>query len=206
MKIETISVGALQANCFVVWGEEQQAIVIDPGADAQLILSTLDSHNLTVALYVLTHGHVDHISALAELCEERNAPTAMHAADHEWAFEESNRLPPIHSSPRRPSSEIRHLEDGQECEDAGLKYQVLHTPGHSPGSICLHFPDANCVFTGDTLFEGSVGRTDFPGGDSETLMRSLKRLLILPDDTVIYPGHGPATDLAIEKRTNYFLQ
>ncbi len=205
MNIETIVVGAFQANCFVVWGEAKQAIIIDPGDDSECILNFLQECKLSVAAYMLTHGHMDHISSLAALHEALPAPIGLHPRDLAWAFTEVNNMPP-YGVPTKPAQIERALEDGQSWQDGGLTYQVIETPGHTPGGICFHFPDQNALFVGDTLFAGSVGRTDFPGGNSRALKQSLQRLRLLDDDLTVYPGHGPTTTMGIEKQTNFFMQ
>lgn len=206
MQIETIVVGEFQVNCFVVVGEANEAIIIDPGKDADMISSFIRQNGLSVSAYLLTHGHVDHVSAIADLQDEFPAPVALHGEDIKWAFTETNEAPPFYAPPRAPSEISRVLTDGQELTDAGLTYKVLSTPGHTPGSVCFHFVDQGILITGDTLFAGSVGRTDLPGGNSRVLSESLKKLAALPDTLKVFPGHGPASDIATEKRTNYFMQ
>jgi glyoxylase-like metal-dependent hydrolase (beta-lactamase superfamily II) len=206
MHIETIVVGEFQVNCFVVWGQSDKALVIDPGSDAELILQFLKQKKLTVAAYLVTHGHMDHICGLADLYSARPAPIGISEDDLEWSFSNANQMPPYYGVPKRPAEIARLLKDGQEWNDAGLAYKVISTPGHTPGAVCFHFEGANCLFTGDTLFAGSVGRTDLPGGSSRVLSASLKKLAGLPDATLIYPGHGLSSDIAMEKRTNYFMQ
>lgn len=207
MQIDTLIVGEFQVSCYVAWGRgSRDAIVIDPGSDAETIAAALRKHRLSVAVYLLTHGHVDHISGLAALHAAYPAPVAMHPADLAWAFRPQNQLPPFYPAPARPDAEERPAADGQSCTDAGLSYTILATPGHSPGSVCYYFESEGVLFSGDTLFAGSVGRTDLPGGSSQVLTRSLKRLRDLPDATRVFPGHGPATTLAGEKQSNPFLQ
>ena len=206
MNIECLTVGPFQAGCYVVWGPERHALVIDPGADAQAILAYLDAHGLDVACYLLTHGHMDHIGALAEMSDTHPAPYAIHALDLKWAFGPSNQSPPYYSVPRRPAGALRTLEDGQTWTDGGLSYTVIGTPGHSPGSVCFHFSTDRVLFSGDTLFQGTVGRTDLPGGDGQLLTQSLRKLARLPPETRIVPGHGPETRLAEEFRINPFLK
>ena len=206
MKISTIAVGEYQVNCFIIQGDSDQVLVIDPGEDAQLISAFLDKHNLTVAAYILTHGHMDHVSAVADLYDYRPAPIAIHPADAAWAFTETNQSPPFYGPPRPPKKIERQLQDTQEWNDAGLNYRIIATPGHTPGGICVHFPDANKIFTGDTLFAGSVGRTDLPGGNSRVLQKSLARLAKLDGATQVFPGHGPATTIAHENKTNFFMR
>jgi hydroxyacylglutathione hydrolase len=206
MQIETFPVGAFDTNCYVLWNTERRAIVVDPGAGDLRILDFLRERKLTVASYLLTHGHMDHICALAAMHKAAPAPAAMHSADLAWAFNASNAMPPYYPRPERPACEIELLEDGARRSDGALPMEVLWTPGHSPGSVCLHFAAEKTLITGDTLFYGSVGRTDFPGGDARALTRSLMRLAKLPDDTRIYAGHGPASSIGEEKRTNPFMR
>lgn len=207
MNIETIEVGEFQVNCFVVWDSATlQALVIDPGGNAESILSFLRKKRLSVAACLLTHGHFDHIGALKDVNQAFPSPIAIHPADLAWAFTEANQFPPFYPPVTKPAAEIRALKDGQIWTDGGLSYAVIETPGHSPGSVCFHFKADAALFSGDTLFAGSVGRTDLPGGHSRSLTVSLKKLARLPDDTRVFPGHGPATDIAQEKETNYFMQ
>lgn len=204
MRIEALTVGEFQVNCYIVSGDGARAIVIDPGADAHLIQDFLARRRLSVCVYVLTHGHMDHIGALAELHAAFPAPVGLHPDDLKWAFGAANQMPPFYPAPRACPVE-RSLRDGQMWTDAGLTYSVIESPGHTPGSVCLYFPTEGAVFTGDTLFAGSVGRTDFPGGSARLLAASLAGLARLPDTTMVYPGHGPDTDIGQEKQTNEFM-
>lgn len=206
MNVEAITVGPLQVNCYVAWGKVPDALVVDPGEDADRILDTLRTRRLKVAAYLLTHGHADHVSALAALCREQPAPVVLGPVDAAWAFTDLNQLPPVYPTPEKPSSPLVEAADGLEREDAGLLYRVIATPGHTPGGVCFYFPAERALFSGDTLFEGSVGRTDIPGGSARDLTRSLAHLVCLPDDTAVYPGHGPITTIGREKRTNFFLR
>ena len=206
MNVAMFPVGAFQTNCVIAWGASCKAVLFDPGDDAHTIAAFLDAHGLDVAAYVLTHGHVDHVSALAALHGERPAPLAIHAADRDWAFTPENAMPPFYAAPAAPDAIERKLFDGGEWTDGDLAYRVIETPGHTPGSVCLHFPADDVLVAGDTLFAGSVGRTDLPRGDSRTLSLSLLKLADLPETTAVYPGHGPQTSIADELRTNYFLQ
>jgi hydroxyacylglutathione hydrolase len=206
VKIDSLAVGEFQVNCYLAHGTNGQALVIDPGSEAGHILAFIKARNVSVAAYVLTHGHVDHISALADLCAAAPAPVAMHAEDAKWAFSGTNQMPPFYPVPRRPPEIGRVLKDGQIWQDAGLTYTIIGTPGHTPGSVCLYFPTEGAIFTGDTLFAGSVGRTDLPGGNPRALPASLEKLARLPDTAMVYPGHGPDTDIGQEKQTNDFMQ
>jgi hydroxyacylglutathione hydrolase len=207
MTIETVQVGAFQVNCYIVWKSTPQALVIDPGADAALILGALDTRDLRPAAYLLTHGHMDHVSALRELLAVHPAPVSCHPSDLAWAFSEQNAYPPYYPAPTLPPGvEKRIFKDGQAWTDAGLSYRIIETPGHTAGSVCLYFEEDGMLFSGDTLFAGSVGRTDLSGGDARALTRSLALLAKLPDATRVLAGHGDPTDIGHEKRTNYFMR
>lgn len=194
------------SNCHLLSNDAGEALVVDPGADADQILSAIAGGNLRVAGYLLTHGHVDHVSALAEVHRKHPAPIAMHPEDSKWAFSPGNKMEPFFSQPEAPPRIDRELADGQVCEDIGFTYRVIETPGHSPGGVCFYFEDQGVLIAGDTLFRGSVGRVDLPGGNGQALSRSLQKLCRLPYDTVVYCGHGPATTIGAEKKTNYFLR
>ncbi len=207
MKIRTIEVGPYAVNCNIVWGEEKKAIVIDPGYDVDLIAEYLEDNDLSVALYIQTHGHADHIHDLVLMQERYPAPIMMHEKDAAWAFESQNSLAPHYGVPGRPEK-IEYLIKGYEDVDfsiAGLNFRIICTPGHSPGGICVYFEKEGALFSGDTLFRESVGRTDFPGGDSRVLAESLQKLVALPDNTFVFCGHGPHTNIKHEREHNFFL-
>lgn len=205
MQIESVLVGAFGANCLLVWDDPAQAIVIDPGAEAESIRSALARKGLAVAAYWITHGHIDHVSALGDLLKTHPAPVRLHAADAAWAFTAANRYPPYLRGPERPDSLVP-VADGDLLSAGGLTARVLHTPGHTPGGVCYLFEQHATLATGDTLFQGSVGRTDLPGGDWGALARSLSRLLTLDDRLKVLPGHGPDSTLGEERRRNPFLR
>ena len=207
MNVETLVVGPFAVNCYVVWSNGPGAVVIDPGSDARRIADVLGDRGLRAAAYLLTHGHVDHVGALADLHDQQPAPVVLHSADAAWAFGPANCMPPyFNEAPRRPAAIDRVITDGYEGVDAELAYTVIATPGHSPGSVCYWFEKERALFSGDLLFAGSIGRTDLHGSDDGDMGRSLARIASLPDMTVVYPGHGPATDLAAEKRSNPYLR
>lgn len=206
MNVQTQVVGPIGSNCHFAIAADRQVLVVDPGADAERLARFIAGRQLRVAAYLLTHGHMDHISALADLSQRHPAPIAMHGADAAWAFGERNQMPPWFGVPEAPAAIDRVLQDGQTWTDAGFTYRVLETPGHTPGSVCFLFSDAGVAFTGDTLFAGSVGRTDLPGGNTEQLRSALARLSDLPPRTRLYAGHGPPTTLAAELLSNPFLR
>ena len=206
MNIETVTVGAYDENCHVIWDWRFNALVIDPGANPERIEKVIQANRLKVVAFLITHGHADHIGALPALHSTHPAPVAISREDAPWAFSPVNQLPPHYPPLKSPPEISRVLTDGQEWKDGELLYRVISTPGHSPGCVCFYFPDVHAVFTGDTLFQSSVGRTDLPGGSARALTESLKKLRDLPDETTVFPGHGPETTIGIEKRTNYFLR
>jgi hydroxyacylglutathione hydrolase len=204
---ETFPVGLLQCNCTIL-GDEQsrEAIVVDPGYDIPRILATLAKHQLSVRQIVVTHAHIDHIASALDLKQITGAPILYSAADlpltammdeqAAWIGVETPTVkPPDHSPADLESVGIR-----------GVEAQVIHTPGHTEGSLCLHLPSESLLLAGDTLFAGSVGRTDLPGGHYGKLIRSIReRLLPLPDATLVIPGHGPETTIGEERFSNPFL-
>ena len=206
MDIVSITIGPFAANCHILVGQDRQAIVVDPGAEPDLIEAELASRRLTVVCYALTHGHMDHVGALAELHRRHPAPIGLHPADAAWAFTEANQWPPYYTVPVLPAPIARTWSDGQVWTDAGLTYRVLATPGHSPGGVCFHIESEGLLVSGDTLFEGAVGRTDLPGGDPAALTASLRRLAQLPRHVIVLPGHGDRTTIGDELRRNPFVR
>ena len=157
--------------------------------------------------YVCTHGHADHINALAELHAQHPAPVLMHSADWKWAFDSINQIEPYYPVPKTPEAgSFQALESSKEWTFADLHFQCLETPGHTPGSCCLLFPEGDILISGDTLFKGSCGRTDLPGGDPRMLRESLNKLKQLPVRIHVYPGHGADTTIGIERATNFFMK
>lgn len=208
LRIDVLVVSLFQSNCLLVGREGSgEVIVVDPGDDADSIVEALARRDAVPVLYLLTHGHVDHVNALAAMVRAHPAPVALHPADAAWAFTPRAAFPPYYGPPEPPPGGIaRDLADGQTWTDAGIAYTVIATPGHSPGGVCFHLEADKVLIAGDTLFRGSIGRSDLPGARPADLSRSLDRLLALPDDTRVYPGHGPDTTLGREKKTNPFLR
>jgi len=204
MIIERLEVGACAANCYIVSDEAGgQGMIIDPGDEADRILDLVKKLELEIKHIVLTHGHIDHVGALREAKEATGASVAVHTGD--MATLNDKTLSIVLGIPYKvPPAIDRLLEDGDIVSVGGLGFTVIHTPGHTPGGICLL--GEGVVFTGDTLFQYGIGRGDLPGGSYEKLMDSIRnRLMVLGDDVVIYPGHGPETTIGTERRGNPFL-
>lgn len=198
MLIKTIPVGQLETNCYIVTDEETlKSAVIDPGDEASVILNYIESNNLTVEAIFLTHGHHDHWLGLEGVREGTGAPAYVHSSD---AFPADQRG----SHMKFPAdADIKYYKDGDVMKIGGLEFRVLETPGHSRGSVTLICGDA--MFSGDTLFRDSCGRTDFEGGDMATILKSLLRLANLEGDYEVYPGHMGSTTLSRERSFNYYI-
>ena len=207
MILKTLVVGPFASNCYIVGSESSKhGLIIDPGAEAKLILKTVNDLGLTISLIVVTHAHIDHIGALAPVKESTGAKFAIHEAEAAASLGMFSRMlsSMTGGSFTQPPKPDRLLKDRDTIEVADLKFTVLYTPGHSPGGISLY--GHGILFSGDTLFNYGIGRTDFPGCSYEQIMDSIKnKLMILPDETIVYPGHGPSTTIGEEKRGNPFL-
>lgn len=206
LKMLCIANGMFQENCYIIGCTETlEAVLIDPGEEAELFLRHLDRETFTLKSVWLTHGHVDHVDGVKRIVDATGAEVFLHPGDRDlydrlvqqgavWGLESEAAPPPDHD-----------LAHGDELRVGDAPFTVLHVPGHSKGGVA--FLGQGVVFVGDALFAGSIGRTDLPGGDTLTLLTSIReQLLTLPDETVVYPGHGPETTIGVERRTNPFLR
>ena len=205
MLIKNLVVGQLEVNCFIVADERtKEAMVIDPGDEPDRIIAVIKENSIKVKYILCTHAHFDHVGALSDIKDETDAKVVIHKDELEiyngardqaafWGYE----LEPL------PEPDML-VKEGDKIELGNLSFEVFHSPGHSPGGICLY--GENIVFTGDTLFAGSVGRTDFYGGDINKLKKSFLSLMSLPPDTKVFPGHGPTSSIRQEKTSNFFME
>lgn len=203
--VHPLIVGAYEVNCYLVADELSRALVIDPGADEELIEAALRTRGLTVAGYLLTHGHMDHVCALSALHRRFPAPVGLAAGDACWTFSQANQMPP-YPRPARPAGELLDVAAMPLWTAGGPVCRIIPSPGHTPGGVCYYFEADGVLFSGDTLFAGSVGRTDLPGGNERLLGASLRKLVGLPPSTRVYPGHGPDTTIARELLANPFIE
>ena len=194
MNVKKLALGAYQTNCYLLW-EGDKAVVIDPGYEPDTILRALETLGMDLSAILLTHGHFDHVGAVKELVAETGCEVYIHAAEAA--------LPPMMTAGELYFTRT-YAEGDTITPVPGMELRVLHTPGHTPGSVCLLWGDQ--MFSGDTLFAGSCGRVDFPGGNPQEMLRSLRRLASLEADYRVHPGHGESTTLAEEKRYNPYLR
>jgi glyoxylase-like metal-dependent hydrolase (beta-lactamase superfamily II) len=206
MKIEYYVVGIVGTNCyFAIHPDTKECLIIDPGDQGEQLAEKIKSEGLSPKAILLTHGHFDHIMGVEALRQEFSIPVYVHEADQDLLEN-----PDLNSGSmigRSVSVTADHMvKDGEILNLAGFKIQVLHTPGHTPGGVCYYFPEEEIVFSGDTLFCDSVGRTDLPGGSASDLVRSIReKVFLLPDLTLVYPGHGEPTKIGYEKQNNPFV-
>lgn len=208
MILETFPVGPLQCNCIILGDERtKSAVVIDPGDEIERVTAALDRRGLSVVAIVATHGHIDHVGGFAELKKMTGAKTLLHEADVPLYEELASQAEWLGIAAPSMTTLDGGLDEAVGLAVGGLQLDVRHTPGHSPGSVSLVLPeDVPTLFSGDTLFAGSIGRTDLWGGSFEEIIASIRaKLLTLPDDTIVIPGHGPRTTVGTERRTNPFL-
>lgn len=205
MKVITMEVGGLGTNCYILYCETtKEAAIIDPGSDGDRILRQITKHNLKPVCIINTHGHGDHIGANNAVKKATAVPVYIHRDDAAMLTSAAKNLSTWLGPGFTCDAADKLLEDGDIVQVGTISMQVIHTPGHTPGGICLKAGDI--VISGDTLFAESIGRSDFPGGSHSQLIASIKdRLMTLPDDVTVYPGHGPETTIGWERKTNPFL-
>jgi len=201
------TVGPVQENCFVARREgSDRAVIIDPGEEAERIMAAVRDLDLTIDAVLVTHCHFDHVGAVAPVARETGAPVYVSEIERPVLADIMSYVPFPGFGPYESYEADHTLKGGERLEIAGLEIDVLFTPGHSPGHLTYSVPSEHAVFSGDVLFQSSVGRTDLPGGDWPTLLSSIGGLVeALPEDTTVYPGHMGITNLGVERRTNPFL-
>ncbi|UCB56609.1 MAG: MBL fold metallo-hydrolase [Candidatus Omnitrophota bacterium] len=200
MILEKLIVGPLEVNCYILASSSASgAVIIDPGAEAEKISVRLKELGLEIKYIVNTHGHIDHIGADESLA----APIYIHRLDAAFLGDPQLNLSAMLGLPLSLDGKVMPLEEGQRLEVGDIALEVIHTPGHTPGGVCLNA--GKFCFTGDTLFAQGVGRTDIPSGSEEKLTKSIRKLMRLPDETVIYPGHGPTSTIGQERQNNPFI-
>lgn len=205
---EILPVGRLQCNCSIIADENtHEAMVIDPGDDIGDIETILQKHGVRVKQIVITHAHIDHVGGAMKLRAATGAPILLNQKDHALLKMLDMQAAWLGMSTPDEVEVDRTITDADKVEAGDLVANVMHTPGHTEGSICLYFPAEQKLIAGDTLFSGSIGRTDLPGGSFDKIIRSLhEKVLSLPDETIVVPGHGPLTTIGDERETNPFLQ
>ena len=206
MIVRPLVVGSIMENTYIVESEEtKECAIIDPGAEADRILEEVERLGLTVRVILNTHGHGDHIGAVAAIKEATGATYAIHEGDAELLRQDRQWMTQMMPDVKPPPEPDWYVKSDDVIEVGEVKLKVIETPGHTPGGVCYY--GDGVVFTGDTLFQGSIGRSDMPGGDGRLLVYGiLTRLMVLPADTKVYPGHGPDSTIAREKLTNPFLK
>jgi hydroxyacylglutathione hydrolase len=208
MILEMLTVGPFQENCYII-GDEATGVgaVVDPGDEASRIAMAVEQTGLEIGSIIVTHAHIDHVGAVAALVDEYSCPVLMHAEAEPMLEQLPTQALMMGLRFGKVPTVDRHIGEGETLEVGGLRLRPLYTPGHAPGHLAFYIEEEGLVLSGDALFAGSVGRVDLPGGSMEVLMRSIQeRLMTLPDETRVYPGHGPQTEIGSERAANPFLQ
>jgi len=206
MKVMRFPLGALFANGYLVYDEDGNAFFVDPGGDPDDVIAVIEGNSLELKIILLTHGHVDHIAGVKALQDRYDCPVAVHEDDFGMLANPMKNLSQFAGESVKVDGRVKPLSDGESINIGSILIRVIHTPGHTPGSVCYRasHEGEEVLFSGDTIFALSVGRTDLPGGDFAALESSLRKLDYLPDDLKVLPGHGPETTLGRERRENPF--
>ena len=207
MKIETFVTGIIGTNTYVAYNETtKEAVLVDPAACTKKLMHFIEEEGLSMKAVLLTHGHFDHIMGLSDVMEDIKIPVYVEEADLPMMMDGESNLSSGYMRGGYQFADAVPVRDGQQLQIAGFQFRVIHTPGHTPGGCCYYMEQEDVLFSGDTLFRTSVGRSDFPGGSASALVRSVKeKLLILPEETHVYPGHMEETTIGYEKRHNPFV-
>ncbi len=205
--LRSFTVGPLMENCYLLADSKSKtAVLIDPGDEASRLIAALEQESLKLKAIWLTHAHFDHVGAVADILDRFDVPVFLHPEDGPLLARAAQSAAVWGIGIRQPPGQTQALADGQILQLGGLEVKCLFTPGHAPGHIAFYLPSANLVIAGDALFYGSIGRTDLPGADHQQLIDSIKtKLLTLPEKTIVYPGHGPKTEIGFEAKNNPFL-
>jgi hydroxyacylglutathione hydrolase len=208
MKWKQVPLGPLQTNCYLVYGDDQSCLIVDPGDNPKKLIKRIDQLELKPEAILLTHAHFDHIGAVDSIRDKYALQVYIHEKEKDWltdpAMNGSKHFMMQDSITARAADHL--IKEEGEMSIGKFTFEVFETPGHSPGSISVHFPKDHFVIAGDALFNGSIGRTDLPGGNHNQLIRSIHdRLLVLPEETEVLPGHGPTTTIGHEMDSNPFL-
>lgn len=207
MRVETLTVGLFQENCYLAGDDRTgQGVIIDPGDEASRIIEAAEMTGWKFKMIINTHAHIDHVMAVFDIKKRLNVPFYLHQADEVLLANLPKQAAMFGLSVEDIPTVDAYLADGGKINAGGVEFSVIHTPGHTFGGVSLYVESEKVIFAGDTLFNGSIGRTDLYGGDFETLIHSIRsRLFVLPDEVVVYPGHGPVTAIGYEKRYNPFF-
>lgn len=201
--LKIIPTGMFGSNTYII-GDSREGVIIDAGVSADEIMNAVKEFNLEIKFIILTHGHIDHICCADEYRTKLGAPVFIHECDSEYLTDPEKNASSLIWKSLSFNSADKLLKDGDVLKAGSLDFTVLHTPGHTPGCICIKV--GNILFSGDTLFKDSVGRTDLAGGSYESLVRSInEKLMPLGEDVIVYPGHGPSTTIGYEKKNNHYI-